>query len=143
MITVDTNFREKAKQKIIDGKKDVKGRKEIVMKDEIGQAICNFIEQDNEFARAIIEGGTFSDCMKNVASGTGDSVSDIDAIRKALPITQILGGCRRHMRSKYVIASVPIHKYRRIMHRRVCMKSPFFHHLPSTFYLVINYFSFY
>ena len=84
MITVDTNYREQAKQKIIDGKKDVKGLKETAMKDEIADMICNFVEQDNEFARAIVESGSFADCMKKVASGVGNSISDIEAIRKAV-----------------------------------------------------------
>lgn len=84
MITVETNFREAAKEKIIGGKKDVKGDKEGAMKDVIADALCEFSKQDNEFARAICEGGTFADCMEAVAKGTGRSISDIDAIRKAV-----------------------------------------------------------
>lgn len=84
MITVETNFREQAKKKINDGKKEVKGNKEGAMKNAIGDALCNFAEQDNEFARAIVEGGKFSDCMTAVAKGVGSSISDIEAIRKAV-----------------------------------------------------------
>lgn len=84
MITMETNLREQAKKKIIDGKKEVKGNKEGAMKHAIADALCNFAEQDNEFARAICEGGKFADCMTAVAKGVGNSISDIDAIRKAV-----------------------------------------------------------
>lgn len=84
MITVETNYREQAKKKINDGKKEVEGNKEGAMKNAIGEALCNFAEQDNEFARAIVEGGKFSDCMSAVAKGVGNCISDIDAIRKAV-----------------------------------------------------------
>lgn len=84
MITIETNFREQAKKKISDGKKDVKGKKECIMKDVIADALCNFAEQDNEFARSICEGGTLADCMSYVAKGVGNGVSDIDAIRDAV-----------------------------------------------------------
>lgn len=84
MITVETNFREQAKKKISDGKKEVKGNKEGAMKHAIGDALISFADQDNEFARAICEGGTFADCMKAVAKGVGNSISDIEAIRKAV-----------------------------------------------------------
>lgn len=84
MITVETNYREQAKLKIAEGKAAVKGRKEGIMKNAIGDALRNFAEQDNEFARAICEGGAFADCMADVAKGVGDSISDIDAICKAV-----------------------------------------------------------
>lgn len=84
MITVETNFREQAKKKISDGKKEVKGNKEGAMKHAIADALSSFADQDNEFARAICEGGTFADCMKAVAKGVGNSISDIEAIRKAV-----------------------------------------------------------
>lgn len=84
MITVDTNYREQAKQKITDGKKAVKGARENAMKDEIALALRNFADQDNEFARAIVEGGTFAECMIAVAKGVGGSISDIDAIHRAV-----------------------------------------------------------
>ena len=84
MITVETNFREQAKKKISDGKKEVKGNKEGAMKHAIADALISFADQDNEFARAICEGGSFADCMKAVAKGVGNSISDIDAIRKAV-----------------------------------------------------------
>lgn len=84
MITVETNFREQAKEKICDGKKEVKGNKEGAMKHAIADALISFADQDNEFARAICEGGSFADCMKAVAKGVGNSISDIEAIRKAV-----------------------------------------------------------
>ena len=84
MLTVETNYREQAKQKLSADMNKIKGAKESAMKQEIKEALCSFIEQDNEFAQAVVEGGSFSDCMKKVAKGVGSSISDIDAIRKAV-----------------------------------------------------------
>ncbi len=84
MITVETNYREQAQQKLSADMNKIKGAKESAMKQEIKEVLCSFIEQDNEFAQAVVEGGSFSDCMKEVAKDVGSSISDIDAIRKAV-----------------------------------------------------------
>ena len=47
-------------------------------------ALKDFCLQDEEFAQAIVEGGSFSDCMNAVASGVGNSISDLDAYKKAV-----------------------------------------------------------
>ena len=44
-------------------------------------ALKDFCLQEEEFAQAIVQGGTFADCMKAVAKGVGNSISDI-AIRQ-------------------------------------------------------------
>jgi hypothetical protein len=44
----------------------------------------SFCEQDAEFAQAVCQGGTFTDCMKKVAAGVGSSISDLDAYKKAV-----------------------------------------------------------
>ena len=47
-------------------------------------AIKDFCIQDEEFAQAVVQGGTFTECMKKVASGVGNSISDLDAYKKAV-----------------------------------------------------------
>ena len=84
MITVGTNYTNAAIAKIRAQEKDVKGRKAAVMKSAIAAALMDFSKQDNEFAQAVAEGGSFPECMAEVEKGTGDSISDIDAIRKAV-----------------------------------------------------------
>ncbi|MGN1089313.1 MAG: hypothetical protein ACI4Q6_02830 [Huintestinicola sp.] len=84
MITVGTNYTNAAIEKIRAQKKDVKDRKAAVMKSEIAAALINFAKQDNEFAQAIVEGGSFPECMAEVEKGICFSISDIDAIRKAV-----------------------------------------------------------
>ena len=43
------------------------GRHEAVMKDAVHAALLDFCQQDEEFAQAVAQGGTFADCMKAVA----------------------------------------------------------------------------
>lgn len=43
-----------------------------------------FCRQDAEFAQAVVQGGSFADCMKKVAAGVGNSISDLDAYKKAV-----------------------------------------------------------
>ena len=49
----------------------------------VKNALLNFAEQDEEFAQAIVQGGTFSACMAEVARGVGQSISDLEAFGKA------------------------------------------------------------
>ena len=58
--------------------KKVTGRKESVMKDEVKNALLEFSKQDEEFAQAVAQGGSFPDCLKAVAKGLGgkDGCSD-------------------------------------------------------------------
>lgn len=71
-------------EKLEKGKKDVKGQKETAMASAVLAALKDFSAQDEEFARAVVQGGNFADCMKAVAKGVGNSISDIDAYRKAV-----------------------------------------------------------
>lgn len=78
------NF-EKAKEKIEAGKKEVHGRYETAMMREVTDALLVFAEQDDEFARAIVQGGSIADCMKAVAKGvTNQSISDMKAFGLAV-----------------------------------------------------------
>ena len=83
MITMG-NWAMQAVKKLDDEKKDVKGHKETAMKGAVLAAVKDFCVQDEEFAQAVVQGGTFAECMKKVAAGVGNSISDIDAYKKAV-----------------------------------------------------------
>ena len=55
-----------------------------VMKKEVLQALKDFCRQDEEFAGAVVDGGTFEDCMKAVAKNCGSGLSDLEAYRRAV-----------------------------------------------------------
>lgn len=54
------------------------------MKSAVLKALKDFVKQDAEFAQAVVQGGSFEDCMKAVAKGCGSSISDLDAYKKAV-----------------------------------------------------------
>lgn len=60
------------------------GQKADVMKHAVRKTLTDFCKQDVEFAQAVAQGGSFLDCMKKVAEGVGNSISDLDAYRKAV-----------------------------------------------------------
>lgn len=60
------------------------GNKENAMKNAVLAALKEFCEQDEEFAQAIVQGGSFAECMKKVANGVGSSISDLEAYKKAV-----------------------------------------------------------
>lgn len=62
----------------------VKGQKAGAMKKAVREALESFIRQDDEFAQAVVQGGSFADCMAAVEKGVGNSISDMDAYRKAV-----------------------------------------------------------
>lgn len=48
-------------------------------------ALKEFVQQDNEFAQAVVQGGAFADCMKKVSGGVkSGAISDLDAYRLAV-----------------------------------------------------------
>ena len=75
-----------AAEKLNSEVKNVTGRKEMVMRDEVKNALLEFCRQDEEFAQAVVQGGSFPDCLKTVANAlTGkDGCSDLAAYRKAV-----------------------------------------------------------
>lgn len=83
MITME-NWAAQAVSKLDEEQKDVKGRKEKVMAEAVLAAIKDFCLQDEEFAQAVVQGKSFADCMKKVADGTGNAISDLDAYKKAV-----------------------------------------------------------
>lgn len=64
--------------------KAVSGNKERVMAGPVAEALRSFCRQDAEFAQAVDQGGSFAECMKAVAKGVGQSISDVDAFKKAV-----------------------------------------------------------
>ena len=74
-------FYEQAREKLAKDK--ITGSKAAAMAPAVKDALLNFAEQDEEFAQAIVQGGTFSACMAEVARGVGQSISDLEAYGKA------------------------------------------------------------
>ena len=83
MITME-NWATRAVEKLESQKASVSGQKETAMAGAVMAALKDFCLQEEEFAQAIVQGGTFADCMKAVAKGVGNSISDIDAYKKAV-----------------------------------------------------------
>lgn len=75
---------EEAIRKLEEGKKVVTGQKEKAMAHEVAAQLEFFCRQDTEFAQAVAQGGTFPDCMKEVAKGVGSSISDLEAYKRAV-----------------------------------------------------------
>lgn len=55
-----------------------------IMKNSVREALESFCRQDEEFAQAVVQGGTFADCMKAVAKNCGNAISDLEAFRRAV-----------------------------------------------------------
>lgn len=77
-------FLEKALAKLSEGVKADCGKHGNVMKKEVAKALEDFCRQDAEFAQAVAQGGDFKDCMTEVAKGVGQSISDLDAYKRAV-----------------------------------------------------------
>ena len=64
------------------GKFDSKGS---VMKSAVCDALIDFCDQDEEFAQAVAQGGSFSDCMAAVSKCVkGRAISDMEAYGTAV-----------------------------------------------------------
>lgn len=83
MITMN-NWATQAVNKLDGEKKAVTGQKEKAMAGAVYAQLKTFCQQDEEFAQAVAQGGTFADCMKKVGEGVGNSISDLDAYKKAV-----------------------------------------------------------
>lgn len=55
----------------------------LAMKEAVADALRDFCQQNEEFAQAVVQGGSFTDCMKAVAKGCGSALSDLEAYRRA------------------------------------------------------------
>ena len=79
------DFKKEAKNKLEREAKAGKfDRYAAVMKPACKAALLDFIEQNEEFAQAIAQGGSFEDCMKAVAKNCGSYLSDIEAYQRAV-----------------------------------------------------------
>lgn len=74
---------EKAAAKLEATYKDITDRHGNVMKSAVRDALLEFARQDEEFAEAIADGGSFKDCMAAVCKGVGQSLSDLEAYSRA------------------------------------------------------------
>lgn len=74
---------EKAAAKLEATYKDVKDKYGAAMKGAVRDALLDFARQDEEFAEAIADGGSFKDCMAAVCKGVGQSLSDLEAYSRA------------------------------------------------------------
>ena len=55
------------------------------VKKSVLEALKGFIEQDNEFAQAIVENkGTFADCLAKIMKNCGSSISDLEVYKRAV-----------------------------------------------------------
>lgn len=77
-------FTEQALERLNKEYGSVMGSKAGAMKKAVREALESFINQDDEFAQAVAQGGSFADCMAAVEKGVGNSISDMDAYRKAV-----------------------------------------------------------
>lgn len=55
-----------------------------IMKSAVKETLADFCRQDDEFAQAVVQGGSFTDCMKAVAKSCGTGISDLEAYRRAV-----------------------------------------------------------
>ncbi len=78
-----SNWYEQAKERLNKEYKEVKGQKERAMSSAVRDTLLEFCRQNEEFAQAVAQGGSFPDCMKAVAKGVGGSISDLEAYRRA------------------------------------------------------------
>ncbi len=78
------NWKMEAEKKLREGVESITGQKEKVMAKPVADALMSFCGQEEEFAQAIVQGGSFQECMKVVAEGVGNSISDLDAYKKAV-----------------------------------------------------------
>lgn len=55
-----------------------------VMMQPVHDTLVDFCKQDDEFAQAVYQGGSFRECMDTVAAGVSSSISDLEAYRRAV-----------------------------------------------------------
>ena len=77
------DYKAEAENRIKKENVPMKGQKKNAMRDAVAKALLGFAEQDEEFAQAIAQGKPFADCMAFVAKDVGNSISDLDAYKKA------------------------------------------------------------
>ena len=79
-----SSWYDQAAKRLEEESEKVSGQKEGAMKQAVKTALLDFCRQDEEFAQAVFQGGTFEDCMKKVATNCGNGLSDLEAFRRAV-----------------------------------------------------------
>lgn len=79
-----SDWASQAIQKLDAQKKGVTGRKEQAMAPVTLSALKDFCRQDSAFAQAVVQGGSFGECMTRIAAGAGNSISDLEVYKKAV-----------------------------------------------------------
>lgn len=80
-------FKEQAIQKLEKELKAFKSadNKAKAVQSAVADALKSFCEQDDEFAQAVVQNDkTLSDCCESCMKGVGNSISDIEAYKKAV-----------------------------------------------------------
>lgn len=78
-----TSYQDQAIKKIRTAKMPV-GQKAFAVAPAVADALVDFCRQDEEFAQAVAQGGSFADCVAAVVKGVGSSISDLEAYRRAV-----------------------------------------------------------
>ena len=74
-----------AEEKLKKESDGITGNKEKAMMAEVRSALISFCKQESEFAQAILESKrSFKECMTAVAKDCGNSISDLEAYRRAV-----------------------------------------------------------
>ena len=75
-------YLEKALEKLQSAKAPTGQREAVVFKPVVA-ALEDFCRQDGEFAQAVVQGGRVEECIKSVLKGAGNSLSDLEAYKRA------------------------------------------------------------
>lgn len=75
-----TQAREKLAKEEKEGKYDERGK---IILPAIKEMLLDFATQEAEFAQAIIQGGSLSDCISAVLKGVGNSMSGLETYKRA------------------------------------------------------------
>ena len=80
------SYKEEAKKKLDNEYKSGKyDRYGTAVKSSVLDTLKKFIEQDEEFAQAIVQSsGTFSQCVEAAMKGCGSAISDIEVYRRCV-----------------------------------------------------------
>ncbi len=57
---------------------------EEIMKKDVAAALCSFCRQDEAFAKAVVEGGAFADCVRSISTSPRQMMSDAEAYERAV-----------------------------------------------------------
>lgn len=75
---------DQAKAKLDKEKKEGKyDRKGEAVLSSVVKTLKDFAGQEEEFAQAIVQGGSLSDCIAAVMKGVGSSISDLEVYKRA------------------------------------------------------------